>query len=112
MPFQGDTGIRPFAFDLWDVHCPSGLRVIFERAPGSRVAGVTTVVGAGSHQDPPGREGLAHLVEHLTFRAHGPGAAPMRVRLWEMGASYNADTRFDATTYHAVLPRDNLPQLV
>jgi hypothetical protein len=32
-PFKGDSGIKPLNFDLWDVHCPSGLRVIFERAP-------------------------------------------------------------------------------
>src|SRR6185369_17165836 len=29
-PMRGDTGIRPYGFDLWDVRCPSGLRVIVE----------------------------------------------------------------------------------
>jgi zinc protease len=81
LPFRGESGIRPLSFDLWDVHCPSGLRVIVERAPGSQVAGVTTVVGAGSRQDPPGREGLAHLVEHLTFRAQAGDQAPLAYRL-------------------------------
>ena len=54
-PQRGDTGIHPVGFDLWDVHCPSGMRVIFERAPGSNMVGVTTVVGVGSRADPPGR---------------------------------------------------------
>jgi zinc protease len=107
-PFRGDTGIRPFAFDLWDVHCPSGLRVIFERAPGTYTAGVTAVVGAGSVQDPPGKEGLAHLVEHLTFRAFNQGdrtdGAPLRARLWSLGASFNAETELDDTTYHEFAP--------
>ena len=111
-PFQGDTGIRPFAFNLWDVHCPSGLRVVFERTPGSPVAGVTTLVGVGARQDPPGREGLAHLVEHLAFRAHGPDKQPMKVRLWQIGASYNAMTGFESTTYVSTLPRQNLSALL
>ena len=39
-----------------------------EAAPGS-LAGVVSVVRGGSRRDPPGAEGLAHLVEHLTYRA-------------------------------------------
>src|SRR5260221_13427725 len=73
VPQRGDTGMRAFGFDLWDVHCPSGLRVVVERAPGSRVAGGSTVVRTGSSDDPPGHEGLAHPVAHLTFRAHPEG---------------------------------------
>jgi zinc protease len=115
-PFLGDTGIRPFAFDLWDVHCPSGMRVIFERAPASYTAAVTAVVGSGSVQDPPGKEGLAHLVEHLTFRAFGRGAngdgVPLHARLWGLGASYNAETDFDDTTYHEVVPGQSLLDVV
>ena len=38
-------------------------------------------------EDPAGREGLAHLVEHLTFRAHGPDEEPLRARRWAMGWS-------------------------
>jgi zinc protease len=111
-PFRGDTGIRPFAFDVYDVHCPSGLRVIFERAPRARTAGVTSVVGVGSRQDPEGREGLAHLVEHLTFRAHAPDADPLRIRLWAMGAAYNAGTGFDETSYYAYAPAQSLAALL
>jgi zinc protease len=111
-PFRGETGIRPFAFDLWDVHCPSGMRVIFERAPGAYTVGVTAVVGAGSVQDPPGKEGLAHLVEHLTFRARDRDGAPMHARLWSLGASYNAETEFDSTTYHEFVPRQSLRDIL
>ncbi|HVR02729.1 MAG TPA: insulinase family protein [Polyangia bacterium] len=111
-PYKGDTGIRPFAFDLWDVHCPSGLRVLFERAPGSTTAGATIVVGSGSTEDPPGLEGLAHLVEHLVFRGRDDKSVPLQGRLWEMGASNNAETDFDTTTFHAFLPDQSLRRLV
>ena len=48
---------------------PSGLRVVWDEASPGSLAGVVTVVRGGSRRDPPGAEGLAHLVEHLTYRA-------------------------------------------
>jgi zinc protease len=112
LPLKGDSGIKPFNFDLWDLHCPSGLRVLFERAPGTTTAAVTVVVGAGATADPAGREGLAHLVEHLTFRAHGPNEGALQMRLWALGAGHNAETGFEETTYHELAPAVRLPAVL
>jgi zinc protease len=113
LPFEGDTGIKPFGFDLWDVRCPSGLRVIVERAPGVQRAGVTTIVGTGGLQDPPGREGLAHLVEHLLFRAAPPPETnPMRLRLLALGAIDNAHTSHEETLYYAFVPPQSLKDVL
>lgn len=111
-PQRGDTGIRALGFDLWDVHCPSGMRVIFERAPGSNMVGVTTVVGVGSRSDPPGREGLAHVVEHLAFRGHGADQPEVDLRLGAAGAYHNAFTNFDDTTYYELAPAASLQSLL
>jgi zinc protease len=111
-PLRWDSGIKPFKFDLWDVHCPSGLRVIFERAPGTQTAAIAAVVGAGAVEDPPGREGLAHLVEHLTFRTHAPDEPALWPRLWALGASFNAATDFETTTYHELFPATRLADAV
>jgi zinc protease len=111
-PMRWESGIKPFKFDLWDVHCPSGLRVIFERAPGTQTAAIAAVVGAGAIQDPPGREGLAHLVEHLTFRTHAPDEPALWPRLWALGASFNAETDFETTTYHELFPATRLADAV
>ncbi len=111
-PFRGDTGIKPFAFDLWDVHCPSGLRVVIERTPGSPVVGVTTLVGVGSRQDPEGRDGLAHVVEHLTFRSHLPGQPILWDRVLALGGTFNGHTDFDSTTYETYGPKDSLRGLL
>jgi zinc protease len=51
---------------------PSGLRVLWDEAPAGSLAAVVSVVRGGSRLDPPGEEGLAHLVEHLTYRAVDP----------------------------------------
>ena len=52
-----------------------GLRVVLERAPAFGDAGAVLLVGADSANEPAGRGGLAHLVEHLAY--HG-GGAPLR----------------------------------
>jgi len=48
---------------------PSGLLVLLDQDPYATRAGVVSIVQGGSSTDPAGSEGLAHLVEHLTFRA-------------------------------------------
>jgi len=63
---------------------PSGLRLLLEEDPNATLAGVVSVVRGGSGADPAGGEGLAHMVEHLTYRAVDgkPGAAPPLTR-WD-----------------------------
>jgi zinc protease len=84
---------------LQETVLPSGLRVLLDEDPHATVAGAVTVVPGGSTADPPGAEGLAHLVEHLVYRAVDPpspaasGAAAGRRDL----------TRRDAFTHHAVV---------
>lgn len=63
-------------------------------------------VGAGAAQDPAGREGLAHLLEHLTFCAR-PGAGQQT--RWEQAdlegiAAENAHTRAESTTWVGIVP--------
>jgi zinc protease len=95
------------------VRCPSGLRVLVERTPGAYSAGVTAIVRSGSVQDPPGREGLAHVVEHLLFRSHAPDTAPYLARIKALGAgAYNGQTGFERTVYYAFAPRQSLRPLL
>jgi zinc protease len=48
---------------------PSGLRVLLEQDMYAQAVGVVSVIRGGTTSDPEGAEGMAHLVEHLTFRA-------------------------------------------
>lgn len=63
---------------------PSGLRLLLEEDPNATLAGVVSVVRGGSGADPAGGEGLAHMVEHLTYRAvdGASGARPALTR-WD-----------------------------
>src|SRR5689334_9897770 len=60
---------------------PSGLRLVDYAVPQVERFSVTVSYGVGSADDPPGKEGLAHLVEHLAYRAAPGGGAPLFDRL-------------------------------
>ncbi len=98
---------------LKTVDLPSGMRILLELDPSRPLVGVAAVVDCGSSQDPPGREGLAHLVEHLTFRAKHGGSIALSNLLDLAGAGvWNAFTQHDLTTYFEVGPRESLAELV
>jgi len=97
---------------------PSGLRLVTEQEPGSRRVAVALLVGAGAAQDPQGKEGLAHFVEHLAFRSRPTG----RLSAWDeldyaglasAGSSQaNAETGFEATTYLGIAPASRAAQVL
>ena len=54
----------------------------------------------GANQDPAGRAGLAHLVEHLLFQAPGDGqGTPLYDKLVGLALEFNAYTSHDITHY-------------
>ena len=71
-------GSTPGAGTTKEMILPSGLRLLLEEDPDATLAGVVSVVRGGSGADPAGGEGLAHMVEHLTYRA--VDGAPARHR--------------------------------
>ncbi|WP_224240434.1 M16 family metallopeptidase [Hyalangium gracile] len=93
---------------------PSGLRLVVHENP--RASRVTMVVSyrVGATDEPAGKEGLAHLVEHLTFLARPAEArAPRRSsRLLASGAESNASTSHDGTDYFLTVPPEQWAPLV
>lgn len=83
--------------------------------PGSGVIRVTVRYPVGSADDPPGKEGLAHLVEHLLYEIEIPGegaktsigAELARISLWS-----NASTSEDSTSYETLILPESLDTLV
>ncbi|GAA2794010.1 M16 family metallopeptidase [Crossiella cryophila] len=87
---------------------PNGLTVLLDPAARPGLTAVALTVAAGSGADPPGRHGLAHVVEHLMFQRESAFAD--RVEGW--GGSSNATTHRDLTLFHTVLPDEALPGLL
>jgi zinc protease len=105
--------MRDVSFPMRDLRFPSGLRVIVEEDHRAPVVGVFTLVGSGSTSDPPGKEGLAHYVEHLAFRARPDGEHSVWNLLERAGAGdWNASTGFDYTLYYEIGPKEALPAFV
>ena len=111
----GTTGTPPtsHAFPVQEYTLPSGLKLVIEQDDVSTTAGIVVVVDVGFVDDPKGKAGTAHVLEHLMFRVAGAGESSLRRRLVRLGAAYvNAYTSIEQTTYHAFGPRQNLDELV
>ena len=57
---------------------PDGPRVISARLPGARSVSIAAYVLAGSRLETPGQAGVAHFMEHITFK--GTAALPVDPR--------------------------------
>ena len=87
----------------------NGLEVVV--IPDHRAPVVTHMVWyeAGSADDPPGRSGIAHFLEHLMFKGttnHPAGEFSQRVAA--IGGRQNASTSYDNTAYYQTVAREQL----
>ncbi len=78
----------------------NGLRVVVLADPNAAETQVTMRYEVGSLDDPPGRAGMAHLVEHLKFQQVVDGESVF-AQLERTGSWFNGTTELDTTTYVA-----------
>jgi zinc protease len=90
---------------------PNGLRVVFVADPYASEVQVTMRYQVGAVDDPPGQEGIAHLVEHLMFQ-QVLGAQSLFAKLEDSATSFNAMTTLEATTYTERAHPDRLDELL
>ncbi len=87
----------------------NGLQVVV--VPDNRAPVVTHMIWyrIGSVDEPPGKSGIAHFLEHLMFKGtttHPEGGFSERVA--DIGGNDNAFTTADATAYHQTVARQHL----
>jgi zinc protease len=85
-----------------------GLELIVLPIRGARTTSLRYVVRAGSAHDPPGREGLAHLLEHLLAQGRD---FSLRPEVQRQGGLLNAFTYRDSTRYVLDAPAAAFPDL-
>jgi predicted Zn-dependent peptidase len=85
---------------------PEGPRVISARLPGTRSLAVAAYVLAGSRLESRERSGIAHFMEHLTFKGtHGfPSTRAVSEAIEGIGGTCNAATDRESTVYWTRLP--------
>jgi zinc protease len=79
----------------------NGLRFVVMPDATTQLLEVDVRYEVGSREDPPGKAGLAHLVEHLMFlqRPDGPGTPTLMQALQQATLGVNAYTNWDSTHY-------------
>ncbi len=93
---------------------PGGPRVISARLPGTRSLSVAVYVMVGSREEVREKAGLAHFMEHITFKGTQALATTRLISeaIEGVGGSSNAATDRETTTYWARLPIREAEQAV
>lgn len=102
---SGST-LLPASLEITNWTLSNGMQIhyLHNQKPAGRVE-LRVVVHAGSANEMPGQEGLAHYIEHMAFNGTASFKAGDVLRvLQELGSSFGSDinafTTFDATVYH------------
>ncbi|MBA4124988.1 MAG: insulinase family protein [Acidobacteria bacterium] len=91
----------------------NGLKVVSLQDNSSPTVTVQVWFDVGSKNDPNGRNGFAHLFEHLMFKSTKNLKSEQFDRLTEdVGGNNNAFTSDDVTAYHEVVPSNYLETLL
>lgn len=109
------AGDQPFQFqqDIRLYTTGNGMTVALVPDGRTNLVTVDARYRFGASDDPPGRAGLAHLVEHLTFEAWmGTDKASLGDRLGEATLEHNAFTSHDVTHYTATALSNRLPDVL
>lgn len=91
---------------------PNGLRVI-HLPSASPVVFCGYEIAAGTRDEEPGEEGLAHFVEHVTFKGTARRRSMQILNTLErVGGDLNAFTQKEDTVYYAAILKEHLPKAV
>ncbi len=79
----------------------NGLRFVVVPDKSTELVEVDVRYAVGSKEDPPGKAGLAHLVEHMMFqlKPDGEGTPPLMHFVNQLSTFFNAYTNWDSTHY-------------
>jgi predicted Zn-dependent peptidase len=89
-----------------EFHLANGLTVIVHEDHKAPVVAVSAWYNVGSKDEPPGKDGYAHLFEHLMFTGSDNLPGDYFKYLQQLGATdYNGTTWFDRTNYFETVPK-------
>lgn len=89
----------------------NGARVLLASDDTTDLVLVAARYDVGAIDDPPGKQGLAHLAEHLVFLSR-EGDRRLDSQLGEVALGYNAYTTLDVTHYYSIARETELAALL
>ncbi len=88
---------------------PNGLTILLREAHSAPVISWWLAYRVGSRNEPTGRTGISHWVEHMMFKGTEQFPAGLLDReIDRAGGQWNAFTSMDATKYFETLPADKI----
>src|SRR5262245_15255104 len=99
---DGSGSYSPLVTDYSSLRLANGIRALILPRPDSPTFALQLLVRAGSRNDGAGH-GLAHLVEHLVFRAPGGSRVDLFAEVEGLGGEVGAATSRDYTTFELVV---------
>jgi predicted Zn-dependent peptidase len=84
----------------------NGLEVVVVENHAAPVATVLVAVRGGADQQAKGEEGMAHLMEHLTFRSYGRRPGDFDSAVGDLNGMKQGFTGTEVVAYYLVLPAD------
>ncbi|MGD8580211.1 MAG: insulinase family protein, partial [Lysobacterales bacterium] len=91
----------------------NGMTVLVLEEPAFPVVSVQMLYKVGAVQEPAGKTGLAHFLEHMAFRdTENFADTDVVSSIYAAGGEWHGYTWLDQTTYFATVPRDRLDLLL
>jgi predicted Zn-dependent peptidase len=93
---------------------PNGLRVVSIHMPHLHSAELALYLKVGGRNDPPGKGGLAHFLEHMHFRGteEYPTSTEIETAFEAIGGAVNASTDEECTCFFSRIHPDHVPKAV
>jgi zinc protease len=112
-PFGAPTAVNPQGLRVLSFTLPNGLDVLLLEDHSAPIVAYQTWFSVGSRHEEEGKTGIAHLFEHLMFKATKSLADGEFDRILEShGAETNAATWLDWTMYREQVPSSALALVV
>lgn len=91
----------------------NGARIVLDPMEHVRTASVGVWLGAGARNETASRNGLAHFLEHMAFKAAaGRDARELAEAVEARGAVMNASTEHERTSYYVRCLREDAPDML
>jgi zinc protease len=112
-------GPKKYSFKLPEYHGnvdSNGLRVIILPDPSTDLVEIDVRYEVGGNEDPDGKHGIAHMVEHIMFQQKPipdqPDQPPLFAVLQQLSLYTNAYTTWDTTHYQNLVTADNVEAIL
>lgn len=99
---------RATEYGFYKSELSNGVRVLTEQHTHPRAVSLGVWILTGTRHEPPGQEGISHLLEHLVFKGTKKRSAFQIAQSLEcLGGELNAYTTREYTCYHALVLKDH-----